>query len=95
MSLKDTYVSKIEAQLKDWAADLKKLEARAQKATAEGKIEYQKRLEASRAKHQAVERKLDELKKAGEDRWEALKSGVESAWSELKGSAPPKSEEQK
>jgi len=93
MSLKDAYVSKIEAQLKDWAADLKKFEARAQKAAAEGRIEYQKQLEASRANHQALERKLEELKKAGEDRWEALKSGVESAFNELKASAPPKTEE--
>ena len=92
MSLKDAYVSKMEAQLKGWRADLSKLEARAQKAAAEGRVEYQKRLEGTQAKYQAAARKLEELKRAGEDRWEALKSGVESSSNQLKSSAPTKEE---
>jgi len=88
MSLKDAYVSKMEAQLKEWGAELDKLKAKAQKATAEGRIEYQKRMESAKAKQQVALGKLEELKRAGEDRWEALKAGVESAWGELKGSTP-------
>ena len=91
MSLKDAYVSKMEGQLKEWEAELSKLKARAQKAAAQGRIEYQKQLEASEAKRQAVRQKLEELKKAGEDRWEALKAGLESAWNELKSSTPRES----
>src|SRR5262249_18281959 len=90
MSLKDAYVSKMEAQLKEWEAELSKLKARAQKAAAEGRVEYQKRIEGLQPKYQAAVQKLEELKRAGEDRWEAMKSGVESAWSELRASAPPK-----
>jgi len=88
MSLKDAYVSKMEAQLKGWEAELSKLKAKAQKATAEGKLEYEKRMEGAKAKQQALLQKLEELKRSGEDRWEALKAGVEGAWAELKGSTP-------
>jgi len=38
-----------------------------------------------------VRQKLEELKKGGEDRWEALKAGLESAWNELKSSTPRES----
>src|SRR5262249_57713438 len=51
MSLKDAYVSKMEAQLKEWEAELSKLKAKAQKATAQGRIEHQKRLESSEARN--------------------------------------------
>jgi len=37
-------------------------------------------------KHEQARRKLDEIKAATEDRWEALKSGFEGAWNELKKS---------
>ena len=61
MSLKDDYVSKMQAQLKEWEAELSKLMAKAQKATAQGKVEYQKRLETAKAKQQVAQRKLEEL----------------------------------
>jgi hypothetical protein len=92
MSLKDAYVAKMEAQLKEWSAELSSLKAKMEKATAQGKIEYHKQIEASQAKQEALKRKLEELKKAGEDRWEALKTGVEGAWNEFKTSINPKSQ---
>jgi len=84
MVMKNAYVAKMEAELNGWSARLKELKAKAEKATAQGRIEYQKKLEASKLKHDAAARKLVELKSAGEDKWEALKSGVESAWNELR-----------
>jgi hypothetical protein len=82
--MKNAYVAKMEAELKRWSARLSELKAKTEKATAQGRIEYQKKLELSKAKHDAAARKLEELKSAGEDKWEALKTGVESAWKELK-----------
>jgi hypothetical protein len=37
-----------------------------------------------KAKWDAAQTKLGEIKAAGEEAWEILKPGVESAWSELK-----------
>jgi hypothetical protein len=86
--MKDAYVAKMEAQLSEWGAKLKEMKAKAEKAAAQGRLDYQQRLEKVRAqeKHDQARRKLDEVKAAGEDRWEALKAGVEGAWKELKKS---------
>src|SRR5438132_13000725 len=84
--MKAAYVAKMEAQVAEWGAKLKQMKAKAEKAAAQGRIEYQPKLAQVRAdeKHEQARRKLDELKVAGEERWEALKSGVEGAWNELK-----------
>ena len=86
--MKDAYVAKMEAQLSEWGAKLKELKAKAEKAAAQGRLEYQQQLEKARAqeKHDQARRKLAEIKSASEDRWEALKSGFEGAWNELKKS---------
>ena len=74
------------ADRKELIASLKKQAAKAEKAAAQGRIEYQKKLEQSKAqeKHDQARQKLNEVKAAGEERWEALKSGLEGAWKELK-----------
>src|SRR5712664_3321776 len=84
--LKNAYISKLEAQMKEWEAELDRLKAKAQKAVAQGRINYEKQLNESGAKREALRRKVEELKKSGEDRWEALKAGVEGAWNEFKSS---------
>jgi hypothetical protein len=86
--MKDAYVAKMEAQLGEWSAKLKDMKAKAEKAAAQGRIEYQRKLEQSKAqeKHDQARQKLNEMKAAGEERWEALKSGLEGAWKELKKS---------
>jgi hypothetical protein len=84
MGAKDAYVSKLEAQLKEWGAELSGLKASTQKAIAQGRIDFQKKLEDSESTQQRAQQKLQELKKAGENQWEALKTGVDSAWSELR-----------
>ncbi|GKS63258.1 hypothetical protein YTPLAS72_05620 [Nitrospira sp.] len=62
MSIKDAYLEKMEAQLREWGAKIDEL----------------------KAKWDAAQTKLGEIKAAGEEAWEILKPGVESAWSELK-----------
>jgi hypothetical protein len=84
VKLKNDYVAKMEAELKEWSARLNELKAKASKAAAQGRVEYQKQLETLQSKHDAAASKLAELKSAGEDRWESLKAGVEGAWNELK-----------
>ena len=84
--MKDAYVAKMEAQVSEWGAKLKEMKAKADKAAAQGRVDYQHKLAEMKAdeKQEQARRKLEELKGAGEERWEALKSGVEGAWTELK-----------
>ncbi|MDH5668101.1 MAG: hypothetical protein OEY86_08840 [Nitrospira sp.] len=84
MSLKAAYLEKMETQLREWGAKIDELKAKADQAEAGAKIECMKQLDSLKAKRDAVQTKLGEIKVAGEEAWEILKTGVESAWSELK-----------
>ena len=83
MSRKDAYEKKLEAQLKEWKTDIDKMKAKADKADAEAKLEYYKQIEDLRTKQEAAQKKLTELKAAGESAWEDLKAGIDLAWKSL------------
>jgi hypothetical protein len=76
-------LGKFETQLKQWGAKLDEFVAKADRAGTTARIDNRKRIDDLRAKCQAAQSRLDELKAAGNDKWETLKIGVERAWSEL------------
>jgi hypothetical protein len=78
------YEEKFDAQLKEWSAEIALLNAKADKAKAEAKIEYYKTIETLQGKQEAARTKLRELRGAGDDAWEDLKSGAENVWAEVK-----------
>ena len=78
------YEEKLDAQLKEWSAQIALLKARAAKAGAEVKIEYNKTIESLQLKQEKARAKLHELKSAGDDAWEDVKKGAEKAWAEVK-----------
>jgi uncharacterized coiled-coil DUF342 family protein len=86
MSLRDAYVAKLEAQLKDFGAQLSQLKAKAEKSVAQGRIDYSEKLKSSQSQYDQVNQKLNELKQAGDSHWEALKAGLEGTWNEFKTS---------
>jgi hypothetical protein len=77
------HVTNLEARLKEWGARLDELVAKAGEVGTEAKSDYRKGVEELRAKYQAAQTKLEELKSTGGDKWETVKTGVENAWSEL------------
>ncbi len=85
MGLKDSYLAKREAELKEWDAQVLQLEAKAEQAQTQVKIQYYKQLESLRTKHTTVRDKLLELKQVSGAAWETVKIGLENAWNELKG----------
>jgi hypothetical protein len=78
------YEEKIDAQLEEWSAQIALLKARADKARAEMKIEYNETIEALQRRQDVARAKLDELKTAGDEAWEDLKTGAEKAWAEVR-----------
>ena len=78
------YEDKFDAQLKEWNAEIALLNAKADKAKAEAKIEYYKTIETLQGKQDTARTKLQELKTAGDDAWEDLKTGAENVWTEVK-----------
>jgi predicted ATP-binding protein involved in virulence len=78
------YEEKIDAQLKEWNAQIDLLKAKADKAKTEAKIDYYKTIEALQHKQEEARIKLKELKAAGDEAWEDVKKGAEKAWAEIK-----------
>jgi predicted ATP-binding protein involved in virulence len=86
MNKKEAYQDKFDAQLREWSARIEELKAKADKATAEAKIEYYEQIEELRSKQATAQTKLQELSNSGEQAWEELKPGLENAWEDLKTS---------
>jgi uncharacterized coiled-coil DUF342 family protein len=84
MGLKETYQEKMEAQLKEWTARLTELKARADQAGADAKVQLNQQIENLRARKDATQQKLNEIKAASADSWETLKAGTEKALDEMK-----------
>ena len=84
MSVKDTYLNQMQAQLREEDAKIQQLKARADKAQAEAKISYYEQIETLRSKQAAAQQKLLELKSSGDNAWEHLKLGVDRACNDLK-----------
>ncbi len=78
------YQERLDAQFKEWNAQISLLKARADKTRAEAKGEYYKIIEALQKKVDDARPKLQELKTASDEAWEDLKSGAEKAWAEVK-----------
>jgi len=76
----------MEAQLSEWGAEIDKLKARADKASADTKQGYYDQIESLHAKQASVQTKLQELKTSSDDAWEDLKEGLEHSWKQVKDS---------
>ena len=76
-------VGKMEAELRQWGARLDNLLAMAEVAGTAAGIDQRQRLDDLKAKYDAAEARLIELKAADSGKWDTCKSGVETAWSEL------------
>jgi uncharacterized coiled-coil DUF342 family protein len=85
MEEKQAYQEKMQAQLKDWAAKIDALIAKAEKAGAEKKVEYQEQIQKLQAKKKDAEIKLQELRTAGEETWGDIKVALEKISADLRG----------
>jgi len=86
MSKREAYQQKLEAQIEEKKADLDKLKAKAKQRMADGKITVYEKIEAMEKQLEQFKGRLHELKKANDNRWEALKDGMESSWHTLSAS---------
>jgi DNA repair ATPase RecN len=80
---REEFVLKLKEKIDLWNADLNKLQARADQASAEARIKYQQQIEDLQEKRQELEGKMAQLRGAGEGAWEDVKSGMEIAWSSM------------
>jgi hypothetical protein len=78
------YEKKLDAQLKEWNAQIALLKAKAENAKAGAKIDYYKTIEELKHRQNKAKTKLQELKTSGDEAWEVVKAGAEKAWDEVK-----------
>jgi len=79
MGEKAAYRKKIDARMKEWNAEIDKLESRADRASADMQLQYYEELKKLRALQDEARSKLEALEEAEEDAWEELKTDVDNA----------------
>lgn len=84
MEMHVIYKEKMEAQLKEWAAQINLLEAKLENAEAGIKLKRAEELHSLRAKQHAASEKLNELGSASGEAWEQVKLTADQIWSDLK-----------
>ncbi|OGP52977.1 MAG: hypothetical protein A2Y65_05385 [Deltaproteobacteria bacterium RBG_13_52_11] len=77
MDEKKVYQEKMQEQLKEWAAKIDALLAKAEKADAKAKSKYQEQIHEVQEKKKLAEEKLHELIGSGEETWGEVKEAFE------------------
>lgn len=77
MSKRDDYIAKMKLQLDELDAQMSKLEAKAQVAKDDARDKYKEEMAKLRQQSTLAKGKLDDLKAAGEDKWDALVAEME------------------
>lgn len=86
MSKRDEYIAKIKLQLDELNANIGDAEAKVIAAKAEVREKYTAEMSKLQQQYRNAAARLDELKAAGEDSWEAMVAEVEKVRDALKHS---------
>lgn len=86
MNDREDFVERLKAQLDDWNAQIRKMEAEARKSAAGAGVQYEEHLKRMRAQRDQAQRKLTELQKAGDAAWDDMRKGAEDMWATMEES---------
>jgi uncharacterized coiled-coil protein SlyX len=81
--VKEAYEQQIKAQLREWNAQIDLLRARAEKAEADARVDYQQRIQELELKQAAAQERLEKLQGASAEAWNDLRAGMDRAVNEL------------
>ena len=77
MSNRDVYIAKMKLQLDELDASMDKLETKAREAKQDALAKYKEEMATLRQQSTIAKGKLEELKAAGEDKWEVMVAEME------------------
>lgn len=80
---RNAYIQKMEAQLKEWKAEMDALAARAEQSEADAKIEIKKQVDELRARYDAMREQFEALRVAGGETFDEMKATFESVVNEF------------
>ena len=84
MSKRDEYVEKLKTQLDQWNVEVAKWEAKAQKAQAGARAEYEKQLNVVRHQRDQALEQMKRVQAATGDAWVDLVRGADEAWAKMR-----------
>jgi len=74
----------MEGRLDTWKGKFDQLKGQMNESSADAKIKYQDELESLKTQISMMEDRVDEMKKAGEDKINEMSGKVDSMWNEFK-----------
>jgi chromosome segregation ATPase len=77
MTKRDEYIQKMKSQLDALNAKMDEVEAKARDAKEEARAKYREEVAGLRHQSKVAAAKLEDLKAAGEDRWDAMVAEME------------------
>ena len=83
---RDAYKEKMEAQLKQWTARIAALKAKAEKASADVKIELSRHLDELKVFEASARKHIAEVESSAVESWHTIKGEFEQRWNQLSGS---------
>lgn len=84
MNEKELYRQKQEAQLNQWKAELEKLKAQADEATADTQLEMKQKIDELEGRIEEGKSKMSQLAEASGEAWESAKGEVDDFVSRTK-----------
>ena len=84
MDIHKPYKEKLDAQLKEWNAQINLLEAKLENMGADMRLKRAEELEALRTKQHAAAEKMKELAQASGEAWEHAKVSADKMWADMK-----------
>ncbi|SEL59509.1 hypothetical protein SAMN05443999_106176 [Roseovarius azorensis] len=83
MDDKQVYQQKLEAKLKEWRADIDKLQAKVDGAQADARLKYREQLEDLEERRKEIEAQLHKLRDAQSAAWSDIRAGADKAWESM------------
>jgi chromosome segregation ATPase len=80
MSIRDVYEKKMKVRLDEWKAKLDEFKEMADEEETNLQLEYYTMIDEIKLELDAAHKKLQLLKKSGDDKWEELKAEIETTW---------------
>lgn len=80
---REILLKKIEAQMKEWDANIKHLQAKAANLDAKNRMEYDKQMHNLKDKLREAEMRSDKFRKTNTDSWHNLGDDMVHAWNDL------------
>lgn len=77
MTERAEYIDKLSAKLKEWDAEIKKMEAKLAQRKVESKIAYEKKIEELKDRKKSLSARLEEIEQSSSEAWESMKDGTE------------------